>query len=97
MKNYSILIFLLCLTMYSYHFDDIYRMVANNGVDLDTFALFILSIIISTFAFIITKLILHIVLKSKIHKWVFIVFSYIISIFIWLYSITLLTPIMNIS
>ncbi len=61
------------------------------------FITFLSRIDYSTFAFIITKLILHIVLKSKIHKWVFIVFSYIISIFIWLYSITLLTPIMNIS
>ena len=97
MKNYLVLIFLVCLTMYIYHFDSIYKMVVNNGVDLDVLALLILGIIISTFAFIISKVILCLLFKLKVFDWVFIVFSYIVSLIIWLYVIFLLTPIMNIS
>ncbi len=83
--------------MYIYHIKVIYAMVAKSGFDLDSYALLILGTLIGSIAYIITYLTLNIIFRIQVKAWHFILTSYIISLFLWMVSIYVLTPIMKIT
>lgn len=72
-------------------------MISNRGIDLDSFALLILGIIIGSLAFVCTYFLFRIMFSTKQKQWVFILSGYIVSLFFWNLAIYLLTPIMNIA
>lgn len=100
--NYIIILCLICLTMYVFHFKEIYAMISNTGVDLDSFALLILGVIIGSLAFACTYFLFKIIFRTKMFstkqkQWIFVLFGYIVALFFWSLAIYLLTPIMNIT
>ncbi len=95
--NYIIILCLICLTMYVFHFKEIYAMISNRGVDLDSFALLILGVIIGSLAFVCTYFLFKIMFNTKQKQWIFVLFGYIVALFFWSLAIYLLTPIMNIT
>lgn len=83
--------------MYVFHFKEIYAMISNRGVDLDSFALLILGVIIGSLAFVCTYFLFKIMFNTKQKQWIFVLFGYIVALFFWSLAIYLLTPIMNIT
>ena len=83
--------------MYIYHIKTVYAMIAKRGFNLDSYALLILGVLIGSIAYTITYLSLNIIFKLQMKVWYFILIGYIISLFLWIACIYILTPIMNIT